>query len=479
MGGGGSENAVTKGASAPGDESRHCRKPNMKEMTRAERRELQERQKAEKAAKQATPHLLQPQAKQPHHRNSNQSTPISASSGLLPAPAPSSQTANPHLRVPAEMRTLAQKPVSLFSHLTQYEHENNILADSLKADGVFVHPVVLTLGLQHSEFLVVGGNARCTHMLHAFKKVISDYVTPPGTSLSRNLTSYIGDQVTFLNTTRPLAASMKSAIRALKSEITAIPVDMPDQDAKTQLASWIDTYMQEKITMARIAIINNAVPYVKDGDVILTHGRSSVIQDILTHFWKSGIKFRVIVADSRPKLEGREMLRTLVKENIPCASAVLSNGSVMSRAGSAVVAMIANDFKVPVLVCCETYKFSDAFRLDSFVWNEIGDPDELVNISSRPISEFGSICADTFTQQPTLSKADSSILTDWRDFGQLKLLNLLYDITPAQFGERIRRQQQHTEAKVDSVTLSPYVPAMARHTTQDMIGSQVDTIPPS
>ena len=104
-------------------------------------------------------------------------------------------------------------------------------------------------------------------------QVVADYVTPPGTSLSRNLTSYIGDQVTFLNATRPLAASMKSAIRALKSEITAIPLDMPDQDAKIQLALWIDSYINEKITTARIAIIDNAVPYMRDGDVVLTHGR--------------------------------------------------------------------------------------------------------------------------------------------------------------------------------------------------------------
>ena len=65
--------------------------------------------------------------------------------------------------------------------------------------------------------------------------------------------------------------------------------------------------------------------------------------------------------------------------------------------------------------------------------NNIGDPDELVDIASRPKSEFGSICSDTFTEPPTSSTADSSILTDWRDIGQLKLLNLLYDITPAQF----------------------------------------------
>ncbi|TPX35300.1 S-methyl-5-thioribose-1-phosphate isomerase [Synchytrium microbalum] len=465
-----------KGASQPdaggieGGTSDASHKPQsgkkpLKEMTRAERRELQDRQKAEKAAKAGNPNAsTNSKASTPKPQQQRTSNPSTPTTGMPSTLTPTSTQTN--LRVPAEMRfddpktrsktgkaqpvhrTLAQKPVSLFSHLTQYERENNILAES-KAGG-YVHPVVLSLGLQYSEFLVVGGNARCTHMLHAFKKVISDYVTPPGTSLSRNLTSYIGDQVTFLNATRPLAASMKSAIRALKSEITAIPLDMPDHDAKSQLTLWIDSYINEKITTARIAIVSNALPYMKDGDVILTHGRSSVIQDMLIFFWKSGIKFRVIVADSRPKLEGREMLKTLVKENIPCtyiltsavslvikevtkvlmgASAVLSNGSVMSRAGSALVAMTANDFKIPVLVCCETYKFSDAFRLDSFVWNEIGDPDELVDISSRPRSEYGSLCSDSYVQ----GKADSSILTDWRDIGQLKLLNLLYDITPAQY----------------------------------------------
>ena len=36
-----------------------------------------------------------------------------------------------------------------------------------------------------------------------------------------------------------------------------------------------------------------------------------------------------------------------------------SNGTVVSRIGSAAVAMMADAAGVPVIICCETYKFSN------------------------------------------------------------------------------------------------------------------------
>lgn len=101
----------------------------------------------------------------------------------------------------------------------------------------------------------------------------------------------------------------------------------------------------------------------------------------------------MIVVDSRPKLEGKETLAILVKHGIKCAyvmtnavhfvmkevtkvimgaSTVLSNGDVMARVGTSVVAMTAHDARIPIMVLCEVYKFSDHVRLDSFSWNEIG-----------------------------------------------------------------------------------------------------------
>lgn len=54
------------------------------------------------------------------------------------------------------------------------------------------------------------------------------------------------------------------------------------------------------------------------------------------------------------------------------AHALLANGSVMSRVGTSQIALMAQAYNVPVLVCCETYKFCERVQTDSFVSNELG-----------------------------------------------------------------------------------------------------------
>lgn len=132
---------------------------------------------------------------------------------------------------------------------------------------------------------------------------------------------------------------------------------------------------------------------ISNGDVILTFGCSSLIEQILVEAKKRRtVSFQVIVVDSRPSHEGQEMLRRLIKYDINCtcvlinavsfimpavtkvllgAHALLANGYVMSRCGTAQVALIAKSYNVPVLVCCETHKFSERVQTDAFVYNEI------------------------------------------------------------------------------------------------------------
>jgi len=55
------------------------------------------------------------------------------------------------------------------------------------------------------------------------------------------------------------------------------------------------------------------------------------------------------------------------------AHALLANGFVTSRIGSSQVALVARAYNIPVLVCCETYKFCDRVQTDSFVFNELGN----------------------------------------------------------------------------------------------------------
>lgn len=93
------------------------------------------------------------------------------------------------------------------------------------------------------------------------------------------------------------------------------------------------------------------------------------------------------------------------------ADTLLANGYVASKIGSSQIALIASGFNVPVLVCCETYKFSDKVLTDPFIDNELGSTDQfLLNLSE---------------QRQTLLRNDLP--------PRVSLVDLTFDITPPEF----------------------------------------------
>ncbi|CAB1456150.1 unnamed protein product [Pleuronectes platessa] len=320
--------------------------------------------------------------------------------------------------------------VSLFSHLHQYSHKSP-LTQQLSIPSTVIHPAIVRLGLQYSQGIVAGSNARSVALLHAFKQVIRDYTTPPNEELSRDLVNKLKPYISFLNQCRPLSASMGNAIKYIKKEISNIPNQCKEEEAKSKLLTCIDCYIEEKIVLAARAIAKYSIEKINDGDVILVYGCSSLVNHILCEAFNKNIKFRVIVVDSRPRLEGREALRRLVQGGIRCtyvlisavsyilpevskvflgAHALLANGYVMSRVGTSQIALVAKAFNVPVLVCCETYKFCERVQTDSFVSNELDDPDDLI-----------------------VTRKGKTQLEDWLQVDFLGLLNLVYDVTPPDF----------------------------------------------
>lgn len=240
---------------------------------------------------------------------------------------------------------------------------------------------------------ITGGNARCIAMLQALQESIKDYSTPPEKALIRDLTTKINHSVSFLIECRPLSISMGNAIRFLKTRITSLALSLSEAEAKASLISDIDRFISEKIILADKVIVKHAVTKIRDGDVLLTYGSSSAVEMILMHAHELGKQFRVVIVDSRPKLEGQMLLRRLVRKGISCtythinavsyvmhevtrvflgAASVLSNGTVYSRVGTACVAMVAHQFRVPVLICCEAYKFHERVQIDSICSNELG-----------------------------------------------------------------------------------------------------------
>ncbi|KAF8637900.1 hypothetical protein AX17_002523 [Amanita inopinata Kibby_2008] len=372
-------------------------------MTKAERRELQERQRAAK--------LLQKQQKQAGAPASGSGASKGGQGGEPSAPGPSRGNKTPS--APQNKKTTGgfdavntgkhaagtgtQQPddtangrsrgLEIFSHFGLPK----TVGHTVKGD---IHPVIERLALLFSEFKICGANARCIATLTAFKTVIQDYTTPPHNTLSRHLMTHLSPQISFLVSARPMSVSMGNAIRQLKLEISGSDIDMVEQDAKDDLCQKIDNYIRDRIIVADEVIEEFAAQKINDGDVILTYAKSSVVEKVLINAHREGKRFSVIVVDSRPLLEGKVLLSTLTSTNppIPCtytllpaltsvmtevtmvllgAHSLCANGAVYSRAGTALVAMIAKSYSVPVVVCCETYKFSDAIVLDAFGKNEL------------------------------------------------------------------------------------------------------------
>ncbi|KAG8384528.1 hypothetical protein BUALT_Bualt04G0127300 [Buddleja alternifolia] len=324
--------------------------------------------------------------------------------------------------------------VELFRHLPQYEHGTrlpDLESKFFQLDSV--HPAVYTVGLRYLAGDISGGNARCIAMLQAFQESIKDYSTPPEKSLIRDLTTKINGYISFLIECRPLSISMGNAIRFLKNRIAQLPVTLSESEAKVNLISDIERFITEKIILADKVIVNHAVTKIRDGDVLLTYASSSAVEMLFLHAHDLGKQFRVVIVDSRPKLEGQVLLRRLVGKGINCtythinavsyimhevsrvflgASSVLSNGTVYSRVGTACVAMVAHQFHVPVLICCEAYKFHERVQLDSICSNELGDPVAISKVSGRK---------------------EINALDDWANNDNLQVLNLIYDATPSDY----------------------------------------------
>jgi translation initiation factor eIF-2B subunit delta len=348
------------------------------------------------------------------------------------------------------------KRVAMFTHLRSKEERT-----TLASAGREIHPAVLSLGLQLRDYVICGANARCIAMLLVFKKVVSSYSTPPGVALSRHLTTHLSHQISYINHARPLGVSQGNAIRWLKKLISTLDPDLAELEAKKFLASAIDTYLREKITLADEVIASHAEQRIDNGDVILTYGKSSVVEKALLTAAQNGKRFTVIVVDSRPMFEGKNLARSLIRQGIETrycllsaladvvedatkcmlgAAAMLSNGRLSARAGTAMVAMMVKDStkaKAPVMVLCETYKFTSKVALDSIMMNELGEPEALVEleevetIATAPPPPASGAKGGKKGKDEDVAEVPKRGLEGWRDQKNLFLLSLMYDVTPA------------------------------------------------
>ena len=294
--------------------------------------------------------------------------------------------------------------------------------------------------MRYSSGVCVGGRNRVHALLLALRRVIEDFEVPTRAVYAHALTTAINAVVQRVALARPLSVSMGNAVKSLKTHLARIGQEtMHDDEAKEKTLTHVDYFIGEKLIGALHAIVAHATALgvIADGDVIATHGKSEVVLSVLLGAKKKGTAFSVVVIDSRPGCEGRDVLAALLRAGVPCsyvaitavsyimggasvggppaptkvvmgAAAVMGNGSVVSRSGALAVAVAAKAWDVPVIVACETCKFHERVQLDGIVHNELGHPGALATVPGRP--DIVGLVA----------KAPTS----------LHVLNLVYDIVP-------------------------------------------------
>jgi len=351
------------------------------------------------------------------------------------------------------------KMVSLFSHLPppkaplEIQHQ---LSSTNRSNAL--QPAILTLGHLYQTHSLLGGNTRCRAMLQSFSILLKSYTPPPSSRDFRHDVDHALLKPAFQYWTtlcRPHSVSMGNAFSFLKLAVANLDRDLAWAEARELLLESMEAYVTERIEYAGKAISRHAGSKIQDsGDVILVFGKSEVVNRLLLDAaLVDKKKFRVIVVDARPLLEGRDTLQILSRAGISCtyvllnalsylmmrevtkvflgASALMSNGSVLSRIGTACVALLANSNHIPVLVGCETYKICNRVQLESITGNELGDADEVACADCariNPSNRWGGFMSGAEDE-----KKETDVLTDWKQQDNLKLLNLMYDLTPSDF----------------------------------------------
>ena len=147
----------------------------------------------------------------------------------------------------------------------------------------------------------------------------------------------------------------------------------------------------------RSRLVKNAKSVLGEPDTVFTISDSSTVADVVLGV---GVK-NVVVTESRPQMEGRNLAERLAGEGVNVllvvdaaaamfmesadvavvgADSVLYDGNVVNKVGTRIVALAARDQGVPFYVVCSTSKFNVMNYLGRGVELEEKDPAEVAEI---------------------------------------------------------------------------------------------------
>lgn len=205
---------------------------------------------------------------------------------------------------------------------------------------------------------------------------ILDYTDCCDVPNTPELLEELTDLVNLLGNARPSRVAVANLLQRFLQTLPELPDDL--RRARGRAA----VHAEELIETARRAqmdAVRHCMAELSDGMTIMTHSVSSAVMALLTACQQAGKKIQVIVTESRPGMEGRNLARYLNRQGIETqfiteaqmahfvvqadkvivgADSLLRDGSLVSKAGSRLLALAARDAGIPFWVLAESFKHS-------------------------------------------------------------------------------------------------------------------------
>ncbi|HID09392.1 TPA: S-methyl-5-thioribose-1-phosphate isomerase, partial [Candidatus Micrarchaeota archaeon] len=200
--------------------------------------------------------------------------------------------------------------------------------------------------------------------------------------------------------TRPTEPAMRDAL-------TYVLRKLRSASSREELLDALERY-EEEVRSAEEKIADYGARRIPDGGVIITHCHSTTVVGVLRRAREKGKEFRVIVTETRPLYQGKITARRLLEAGIPVtyivdsaaylfmrdadlyltgADAITSDGYVVNKVGTALMAVAAERFDVPYYVAASTLKYDPVTAAGFPEHIEERDPAEVIDPGELPGAE--------------------------------------------------------------------------------------------
>jgi len=202
--------------------------------------------------------------------------------------------------------------------------------------------------------------------------------------------------------TRPTEPAMKNGLKFIMKKL--------EQDKENLYTEYISDFIEKyknqyydmlQMSKKRIAEIGaRRIPATSKKYTVMTHCHSSLVAAILLEAKKQGKNFKVINTETQPRLQGRKTAKKLLDAGIEVtqvidsamrwavrhfqvdliligADSITSEGTIINKIGSRLLALVAHEEHVPFYVASPLLKYNPETNLGILEIIEMREPKEI------------------------------------------------------------------------------------------------------